>query len=84
MGCFDKMARATLKDIEGALKTFNGIIEESGFEVVLGQRYGYKALDLYRRGGGVKKTLQSGMTSSEVLNYIWAMVEGIKLISGRA
>ena len=72
------MARVTLEELKGSLKNLNEMLSPN-LEVHLGQRYGYKALDLYDSKGNLRSTLRSGMSSSEVYEYIWAMVKGMEL-----
>lgn len=69
-----------VRDIEEALETFNDMIKESGLEVTLGQRYGYKALDLYNKNKeSMESTIVTGLSSGDALEYIRAMVKGCEL-----
>ena len=73
------MARVTLEELKGSLKNLNEMLSPN-LEVHLGQRYGYKALDLYDpRSGHLRTTLRSGMSSGEAYEYIWAMIKGMEL-----
>jgi len=72
----------TLKEIQGSLDRINSILKVKGIEIHLGRRYGYKALDLYHtknKAGGMIDTLQSGLSSSQVVNYLNAFLRGISL-----
>jgi len=74
------MSRTTLKDIDQGLKVLNNAIKDKGVQVKLGQRYGYKALDLYNMKGGCLKTVRTGMSSGETMQCIWDIMKGIYLI----
>lgn len=65
-------------DITSRLRPLNHMIKSQGLEVVLGKRYGYKALDLYKITGECVDTVATGMTTGEAYNYVNAMIKGIQ------
>lgn len=67
------------EDINSRLRPLNYMIKSQGIEVVLGKRYGYKALDLYKMTGECVETVATGMTTVEAYNYVNAMIQGIQL-----
>ena len=60
------------------LESFNKLIPESkGVKLIHGKRYGYNALDLgYTDNTGIKRTIVTGLTKSELLQFVCAMIEG--------
>ena len=84
------MARATLKEVEGAIKLVNGVIEPCNAKIELGQRYNYKCIDLYQikpsehmvkygSGPTLMETLQCGLSTSGALDYVRAMAQGLRI-----
>ncbi|MBW2986869.1 hypothetical protein KY333_05865, partial [Candidatus Woesearchaeota archaeon] len=67
-----------LKELEGTAERLNSELEGTGYSVRVGQRYGYKALDLYRNGK-MQRTLRTGLTTGEAQEYLFAMMKGMEL-----
>ncbi len=68
-------------DITSRLRPLNYMIKSQGIEIVLGKRYGYKALDLYKVTGECVDTVATGMSTSETYNYVNAMIKGIQFFT---
>jgi len=76
--------RTTKKEILEWLETANRLIAESGYRLILGERYGYKAIDLgYTDRGSICRTLKTGMTAGECIDYISAFLTGIEIYTYR-
>jgi hypothetical protein len=79
------MARTTLEELKIDIKSINEEIKGSGSKLILGQRYGYKAVDegyenLEKFAGvRIKRTLISGISSGEVETYLRGVSDGIRL-----
>ena len=67
------------KEIYDLLGWLNKIVQKNGFKVVLGKRYGYKALDLYK-DNALCKTIIAGLSTGACYDYVCAMLEGINLV----
>ena len=70
--------RVSLKELRGTAERLNSELEGTGYSVRVGQRYGYKALDLYKNGK-MQDTLRAGMTTGEAQAYLFAMMKGMEL-----
>lgn len=74
------MTRVSLKELKSTVERFNSLIEDSNREVRVGQRYGYKALDLYYKDSGkMIRTLRAGFSTGEAQEYLFAMIKGMEL-----
>lgn len=70
------MGRTTKKELIGIISNLNDSLKRRGInkEIHLGERYGYKALDLYNSKTNSKiDTIATGMTAGEVERYLRAM-----------
>ena len=65
--------RTTLADIRRAEEWVNEYLVPRGYEVHIGQRYGYKAVDIYQADGGLLDTLVSGITAREAYDILRGM-----------
>ena len=75
------MKRTTLEDIRGKMDYFNNYyLKGKKVNIKLGRRYGHKYIDVYDNQGKLKKTIASGLTSGEVIDFIDGMMKGIQLI----
>lgn len=75
--------RITIDDLDQVLNIINKDMP-SGYYLVLGQRYGYKAVDLMQGdSSGIVKTMISGVRSGEVYDWLNAYHEGMLMASGR-
>ena len=72
--------RITNEDLKRAEEWVNYYLEPYGYEVHVGRRYGYKAIDIYRAGGGILDTLKSGLTSREVYDILRGMERVLYLV----
>jgi len=72
--------RVSLKELKETVDVLNSMLKDTGYSVRVGQRYGYKALDLYK-GGKLDRTLRTGLSTGEAQDYIFAMMKGIELAS---
>lgn len=51
-------------------------------EIRIGERYGYKAIDLYEKGTGkMKRTLIAGLTATNAYDYLNAMCKILEIIA---
>jgi len=78
------MSRISEKELERDIKNINEEIKGSGSKLILGQRYGYKAIDegyedSEKHHGGIKATLISGIPSGEVDTFLRGVSVGIRL-----
>jgi hypothetical protein len=73
--------KTTLQNLESIFEIFNDMIKQSNLKIVLGQRYGKKAIDLYSVDGKMDNTIIAGLTAGEVWDYINAMLRGIELFT---
>ena len=78
--------RVTDTDLHEAADYINNAIlnlnPRSKYEIIIGHRYGYTAIDLgIRKKGGIHRTIISGLTKSEAGNFLFGMTTGIDLIS---
>lgn len=77
--------RVTVKEIEYAIDSANHHFMPCGFKLELGQRYGYKAIDLYEAGkpygSGMLETLESGLSAKQALQYVRALSMGARMVS---
>jgi len=75
--------RITNADLEQMLNIINNDMPD-GYHLTVGQRYGYKAVDLMRGDStGVVKTMISGVQSGEVFMWLNAYHKGMLMASGR-
>ena len=79
------MPRITLKDLDYNMKSVNHNLKPCGLEVELGERYGYKAVDLRQHGkgagSGILTTLNTGMSAKEAHLFLKGMSEGLNLVN---
>lgn len=73
--------RVSLKELKETVKLLNSILKDTGYSVKVGERYGYKALDLYNKDNELERTLRAGLSTGEAQDYIFAMMKGIELAS---
>lgn len=75
--------RITNADLDQMLNIINKDMP-NGLYLVVGQRYGYKAVDLMREdSSGVVRTMISGVRSGEVYTWLNAYHDGMMMASGR-
>jgi len=75
------------KEIEAELATINAKLGEVGLGWELGHRYGYTAIDEHRTGehykktGALTRTIQTGMTGQEALDFVQAFRWGLFFVA---
>lgn len=76
------MARVTLNDLKMLINRINEFIKNTGYMIILGQRYGYKAIDLGYSDGrsSIVDTLMSGMTTGETYLYLSGMLASLYIM----
>ncbi len=68
------MGRVSEHDLQIKIDWINQGLKK-GNKIVLGKRYGYKAIDIHRNGG--VDTLKTGLSSGEVDLYLDGMYDAI-------
>ncbi len=70
-----------IKDLEEQINFINKMLKNKKINkrLVLGRRYGYKAIDLTDAKGNMRTTLNTGMTTGEVSKYLWTLRQGYDL-----
>lgn len=82
-GAINMTQRITNADLEQMLNIINKDMP-NGYYLVVGQRYGYKAVDLMQGDStSVIKTMISGVRSGEVFMWLNAYHYGMLMASGR-
>ena len=76
------MAHATEKEIYEVQSFLNSLLSKTPWSIRVGKRYNYFAIDLIRKDKGIERTLIAGLTKSQALDYLYAMICGIDLVSG--
>lgn len=75
--------RRTIAHLENIVERANDILAGANnkYKLVIGQRYGYTAIDLGYRDNShaIERTLRAGMTKTEAYDYVEAMLDGIDL-----
>lgn len=75
--------RITNADLDQVLNVINHDMPND-YYLVVGQRYGYKSVDLMQRDStAVVKTMISGIRSGEVYTWLNAYHDGMMMASGR-
>lgn len=71
------MARTSVYELKEMVDKINETLKRNKYKIVLGQRYGYYAIDLYTKRGA-ERTLISGLHAGEaklvlsgMLYYMW-------------
>ena len=74
------MSRVSKKELETTVDLINSMIKDTGQKIRIGERYGYKALDMYdTKSGKMLSTVISGVSTGEAQQYLFAMIKGIEL-----
>ncbi len=74
--------RTTNADIERVEKNVNYYLEPYGYEVNVGGRYGYYAIDVYLPNGGMD-TLRTGLTKGEAYDILYTTAKILELMEER-
>jgi hypothetical protein len=74
------MAWSKLKEVELAIGLYNDTIEPCGSKIELGQRYNHKCIDEYDASGNMRDSLVCGLSTSGALQYVRAMINGLRLV----
>lgn len=75
--------RTTKNDIQRTEAIINKALEKSGVLISVQGRYGYQGIDLYNNRGCLR-TIRTGLTKGQALDYLNAMLEGIFLYTRKA
>ena len=76
------MIRATQKDLDRMQRLLNSMLSKTPWRIEVARRYNYFAIDLIRKDTGIERTLATGLTKSQALDYLFAMLYAIDLVSG--
>jgi len=72
--------RVTEKQLDEIESIANACIEDSGFQVRVGYRYNYAAIDLYKQQGdgkyGCQTMLDCGLTKGQAATWLRAFIQG--------
>ncbi|MFW9875030.1 MAG: hypothetical protein ACFFG0_18140 [Candidatus Thorarchaeota archaeon] len=72
----------SISDLKKKIDGFNRTLDKMGqdIKIELGQRYNYKALDLYRKSDdSMLTTIKTRLTTGQAWDYIDTMEQGIHL-----
>jgi hypothetical protein len=76
------MKQTTKTELIAVTERLNNAVKESGYFIKIGHRNNYTAIDLHGLSdGGMKDYLIAGITDKQAINYMYAMLKGIGLIS---
>ena len=69
------------KELAAVTDRVNSAIKNNGYEIKIGHRNGYTAIDLHNDKGGCLDYITAGITDREAIDYLHAMLKGIGLVS---
>ena len=73
------MTASTITEVKELIVILNSEFKHN--ELHLGQRYGYKAIDLYKKGTHqIKRTLITGITTTNAYDYLNAMINMAEIL----
>lgn len=76
------MKQTTKNELQSVTERLNEVLKESNHYVRIEHRNGYTAIDLHSlHNGGCLNYLDAGLTDKQAIQYIYAMLKGIGLIT---
>ena len=75
--------RTTNAELKRAEEDVNYYLEPYGYEVKVGRRYDYYAIDIYHIDGGMYDTLRTGLTKGEAYDILYTMSRILQLMEER-
>lgn len=68
-------------ELQGATERLNGSLNTAGYEVKIGHRNNYSAIDLYKHPElGMIDYIDAGLTDRQAVNIIYAMCKACELL----